>query len=282
MRCQQGVDRGLVTSYTDHAAGRLTNGTPGLVAGWAGSARVAQQRRYLSSGDDGPRPRRRRPGLRSPSAKDVEGNSTSSISQKARFFSSSSWRRSTSVLTNPRQDDEGQDMLVEITPRAAKVPFGLWPCGALVELTCPVRLQASPRDHATRGRPVLDAPNTSHVRRLSWVPVSHVVDELQTRVFKRGGAITAVNFVTSFINVQATRRLAAHRLTNTNRTRRTATTTRRRPGPGRHHLPGHRRHRGQGHHGRTQPRTAQGEQSRFHDRAHRQPVSHRRQSQGSE
>jgi hypothetical protein len=43
--------------------------------------------------------------------------------QLSRTFTSSSVRQATSVVVNPKKDDDGNDMTVEITPRASDVRF---------------------------------------------------------------------------------------------------------------------------------------------------------------
>ena len=38
-----------------------------------------------------------------------------------RYFSNTTSRRATHAILNPQQDEDGNDMMLEITPRAAKV-----------------------------------------------------------------------------------------------------------------------------------------------------------------
>ena len=81
-----------------------------------------------------------------------------SLKDAKRSFVSSSRRRQTSAIFNPRQDEDGNDMSVEITPRASNV--NLTSTCVYVKIADTMNL-APQRDHVSRFKSEPSSTNTS-------------------------------------------------------------------------------------------------------------------------
>ena len=91
-----------------------------------------------------------------------------------RAFSTSNPQRATHAIFNPQVDDEGKEMMLEITPRAADVCNPLFLPRATNTLTpTPPPSTAPLQDHDQRLEPPPCPPNPSRERRLPRLSVSH-------------------------------------------------------------------------------------------------------------
>ena len=87
---------------------------------------------------------------------------------QSRTFSASTTRRATTCVLNPQQDEDGKEMMLEITPRAAKVSF------QPSQLATKTELFAAPvGNHEERRQPKPSASHTGRKRRLPRLSISH-------------------------------------------------------------------------------------------------------------
>lgn len=110
--------------------------------------------------------------------------------RQARSFSNSAPLRTTTILQNPRVDDDGNEMTIEISDRAAKVRnsqthhytcLKLYFLRIIDPLIC-ITNAAPPTDnvvasslHILSERPSPQSPSClRHVRRLPWLSIPHV------------------------------------------------------------------------------------------------------------
>lgn len=89
-----------------------------------------------------------------------------------RNFTSTSFAASKTVV-NPRMDDEGNEMKIEILPRASHVSLSMQIHSSGTRLIC----IASCLYHGKGQQSIIVPPCVSRVGRMSWVPVPHVAHE---------------------------------------------------------------------------------------------------------
>ncbi len=86
-----------------------------------------------------------------------------------RQFTFSARRQETMAIFNPRKDEEGKDMNIEITPLASHVRFHPT---SILSITNTIL--ATQRDHGPRPEPQPRSTNLSRKWRLPWLPIPNV------------------------------------------------------------------------------------------------------------
>jgi hypothetical protein len=103
-----------------------------------------------------------------------------SKTQPSRAFTSSSIRRATHAVVNPKKDDDGNDMTVEITPRASNVRPSLM---FMYRETLTMCFTAPKRNYVPRLEPEPRSTNPSRKRRVPRLPIPDVPDDAPSSSF---------------------------------------------------------------------------------------------------
>lgn len=97
------------------------------------------------------------------------------VLQQRNAFSTSQARRATITTLNPREDEEGQEMKIEITDRAAKVRPRILYSRRRKETS--LTFAASTGHRCQRQEPRYCAPGPGRVGRVPWLSIPYVAHE---------------------------------------------------------------------------------------------------------